>query len=148
MPSLATNRKAHFNYEILDRIEAGIELLGFEVKAAKKGQISLDGSYVIFRGGEAWLTGAAITPLQPKNVPEGYEERRLRKLLMTKSQIADLQKKAEENGLTIVPLAMYNKGVRVKLEVAIARGKKKFDKRETLKKREGDRDIQRALKGE
>ncbi len=148
MPSFVTNKKAHFNYEILERFEAGIELLGFEVKAIRAGRASLDGSHVTMRGGEAFLIGSGVTPLQPKNTPGDYDERRNRRLLLTKKEIRELGKTAEMKGLTIVPLSMYNKKRTIKVEIAVVRGKKKFDKRESIKKRDTDREVQRTLKGE
>ena len=140
------NRKAFFNYEILEKFEAGIELLGFEVKAVKNGQASLDGSYVAIRGGEAFLIGAQIAPYQPSNTPKEYEPARTRKLLLTKKEIAALLGFEQKKGLTIVPLSLYNKGGRGKVAVAVVRGKKKFDKRAVIKKRETDREIDRAMK--
>ncbi|MDD5050388.1 MAG: SsrA-binding protein SmpB [Candidatus Pacebacteria bacterium] len=148
MPTFVTNKKAHFNYEILERFEAGIELLGFEVKSIRAGRATLDGSHVTLRGGEAFLIGAGVTPLQPKNTPAEYEERRNRRLLLTKKEILELTKTAEQKGLTIVPLSMYNKRRTIKVEIAVVRGKKKFDKRESIKKRDTDREVQRTLKGE
>ena len=145
---LAENRKVHFNYEILERFEAGIELLGLEVSAIKKSQVSLEGSYVTIRGGEAYLIGSTITPLQPKNTPADYVLDRNRRLLLTKKEIALLAGAEVKNGLTIVPISMYNKGRHIKVEIAIVKGKKTFDKRETIKRRESDRDMQRTLKGE
>ena len=144
----AENRKAHFNYEILEKITAGIELLGFEVKAIKAGQMSLDGAYVVIRGNEAFLIGTSITPLQPKNIPASfnYDERRNRKLLLTKKEINYLSGKEKQNGLTIVALSVYNIGRKIKVELGLAKGKKKSDKRESIKKRESDREIDRTLK--
>ena len=147
MANLAQNKKAGFNYEILERYEAGIELLGYEVKAIRAGHASLDGSHVTVRGGEAYLIGSSITPLQPKNAPEGIDDRRNRRLLLNKSEITELAAKGEQKGLTIVPISMYNKKRTIKVEIAVVRGKKEFDKRETMKKRESDRDIFRDLKG-
>lgn len=146
--SLATNKKAYFNFEIQDKITAGIELLGFEVKAIKEGKASLDGSYITIRGGEAYLIGASITPLQPKNTPEDYDPRRNRKILLTKKEIKELGEVENKKGLTIVVLSIYNKGKKLKVELAVARGKKAKDKRESIKKRESDREIRRTLKGE
>jgi len=146
MASLAENKKAHFDYEILDRSEAGIELFGYEVKAVRAKHASLDGAHVTVRGGEAYLIGASITPLQPKNAPEGFDDRRNRKLLLKKSEIAELAAKGDQKGLTLVPISMYNKGRTIKVEIAVVRGKRQFDKRETMKKRESDRDIFRDLK--
>ena len=144
----AENRKAYFNYEILEKITAGIELLGFEVKAIKAGRMSLDGSYAVIRGNEAFLIGASITSLQPKNTPKDYDERRNRKLLLTKKEIKKLAESENQNGLTIVALSVYNVGYKLKLELGLAKGKKKSDKRESIKKRDSDREIQRTLKNE
>ncbi|MFA6227548.1 MAG: SsrA-binding protein SmpB [Candidatus Paceibacterota bacterium] len=144
----AENRKVYFNYEILERLTAGIELFGFEVKAIKAGQMTLDGAYVVVRGGEAFLIGAGITPLQPKNVKEDYDPRRNRKLLLTKKEIAELANTEQKKGLTIAPLSVYNMGKKLKIELGIARGKKTMDKRESIKKRETDREIRRTLKEE
>lgn len=149
MPAkFAENRKAYFNYEILEKITAGIELLGFEVKAIKAGQMSLDGSYAVIRGNEAFLIGASVTSLQPKNTPKDYDERRNRKLLLTKKEINYLAGKEKQNGLTIIALSVYNIGRKIKVELGLAKGKKKSDKRESIKKRESDREINRTLKNE
>ncbi len=148
MPTFAENRKAYFNYEILEKITAGIELLGFEVKAIRSGRITLDGSYVTIRGGEAFLIGAGVTSLQPKNTPKEYDERRNRKILLTKNEIKRLGEIENKNGLTILALSVYNSGHKLKVELGIARGKRKSDKRESIKKRESDREINRTLKGE
>ncbi len=144
--SLVENRKARFNYEILEKMEAGVELLGFEVKSVKQGQISLESSHVTIRGNEAFLIGATIPPYQEANTPKEYDPRRNRKLLLTKKELQKLEKLEATKGLTIIPISMYNKGRKIKIEVAVARGKKKFDKRDALKKRESDREIRRTLK--
>ncbi len=144
----AENKKAYFNYEIRQIFTAGIELLGFEVKAIKAGRMSLDGSYAVMRGNEAFLIGSAVTSLQPKNTPKDYDERRNRKLLLTKGEIEKLAKSENQNGLTIVALSVYNVGHKLKLELGLAKGKKKSDKRESIKKRESDREIRRTLKNE
>lgn len=141
-----TNKKARFDYEILETVVSGIELFGFEAKAVRAGSGSLVGSRVMPRGGEAYLVGATITPLQPLNVPKDYEPTRNRRLLLTKKEITKLVGVEKERGLTIVPISMYNKGRFIKLEIAVVRGKKEFDKRETTKKRETDREIRRTLK--
>ena len=140
------NKKAFFNYEITDKYTAGVELLGLEVKSVKNGHGSLEGAYVIIRGSEAFLVGATIPPYQPGNTPQDYDPLRVRRLLLTKKELRELEKKAAIGGLTVVPLGMYNKGRYVKVDIAIGRGKKKFDKRETIKKRDTDRDIRRTLK--
>lgn len=146
--SLIQNRKAYFNYEILEKLEAGIELLGFEVKSLKKGQGSLEGSHITVCGGEAFVVNMQIPPYQPANTPKDYDPSRNRRLLLTKKEIASLVKTESQKGLTIVPLSVYNKGRKLKIEVAVARGKKKYDKRETIKKRDTEREMRRSLKNE
>jgi len=145
MPTLIDYRKARFNYEILETFEAGIELSGFEVKSLKKGQGSLDGSHVVIRGGEAYAVNMLVPPYQEKNTPKGYEPRRNRRLLLKRKEIADLAAKEDGRGLTIVPISVYTKGPLVKVSVAVVRGKKQFDKRESIKRRETDREARRAM---
>ncbi len=144
--SLIENRKARFNYEVLEEFEAGIELLGFEVKSVRAGAGKLEGSHVIVRGGEAYVVGMSISPYQPANMPKEYEQTRTRKLLLTKKEIETLAGIEKQKGLTIVPLSMYSKSRKLKLKIAIVRGRKKYDKREVLKKRDTSREIQRTLK--
>ncbi len=148
MASYAENRKAYFNYEITEKLEAGIELLGFEVKAVRAGKMSINGSYVTLRGGEAFLIGSNISPLQPKNTPTSFDERRNRKLLLTKKEIARLAEIESKKGLTLPILSVYNSGRKIKASIGIARGKKSADKRESIKKRDTNREIRRTLKGE
>jgi SsrA-binding protein len=144
--ALVTNSKATFNYDILEKFEVGIELLGFEVKTIRSKHGKLEGSYVKFKGNEMYLSGADIPPYQAANTPENYDRVRNRKLLMSKSQIQKLKQRAESDRLTIIPLALYNKGKVLKAEIALARGKKKYDKRESIKRRETDIEIRRTLK--
>lgn len=146
MTVLIQNKKARFNYEIIESFEAGIELLGNEVKSVRKGQGNIDTAYIIVRGGEVFLMNCEISLYQPRNAPEAHELTRIRKLLLTKKEIQTLADIDGKKGLTIVPISLYNKGTKIKVQVAIARGKKKFDKRETIKKRETDREIRRTLK--
>ena len=146
MTTLGNNRKARFDYEILEKFTAGIELLGTEVKSVRAGQISLNGSYVGVKGAEVYLLNSNIPAFQPKNAPKDYDPLRARKLLLEKSEINELLKAESTKGLTIVPLSVYNKGRFIKLDLAIARGKKQFDKRETIKKRDVERDLNRTLK--
>ncbi|PIP55765.1 MAG: SsrA-binding protein [Candidatus Zambryskibacteria bacterium CG_4_9_14_3_um_filter_42_9] len=146
MTKYADNSKALFNYEILERFTAGIELIGTEVKSVRNSKISLRGSFVAIRGKEAYLLGADISAYQPKNAPKEYDPVRTRKLLLTQSELEALKVAEETKGLTIVPLSVYNKGRFLKIDIAIARGKKKFDKRQTIKKRDIERDIGRTLK--
>lgn len=140
------NKKATFNFEVLEKLEAGVKLFGFEVKSLRLGNASLDGSYVIIKGGEVFLKNAFIAPYQEKNTPESYDPRRLRKLLLRRSQISDLLEKKKGSSLTFIPLMWYNKKRNIKLEIAIARGKKKHNKRETIKRRDQERDVGRRFK--
>lgn len=147
MATVLKNKKATFNYEILETISAGIELHGFEVKALKNSRGgSLDGSYVIIRGGEAFLVGAHIPEYQTGNTPASYDTRRERKLLCTKKQLEELIHTRATKRLTVVPVSLYSKGRYIKVDIAIVRGKKKYDKRETIKKRDVQRDIDREIK--
>lgn len=148
MASLIGNKKAGFNYEFLEIIEAGIELLGHEVKSLRMGHGSLEGAHVIVRGGEAFIVGMTIPAYQPNNTPKEYDTERLRKLIINKEEIAKLAGFEAKKGLTIVPISVYNKGYKLKVSIAVARGKKQFDKRDIIKKRETDREIQRTLKNE
>jgi SsrA-binding protein len=140
MSSLIHNRKAGFNYEILEKFEAGLALTGKEVKSLRAGQGSLDAAYVSVRGGEAWILNMFIPPYQVLN-GQDQDPLRPRKLLLTKEEIVRLGDL--ERGLTIVPISVYNSKKKIKLQIASARGKKKFDKRETLKKRDTDRQLRR-----
>ena len=146
MANYAENRKARFDYEILDKYEAGIELLGSEVKSVRGGQMSLEGAFVIIRGGEAFLINSNIPPYQAKNTSADYEPLRNRKLLLTKKEIAELAETEKNKSLTIIPMSVYNKNRKIKVNVALVWGKKKFDKRESIKKRETEREVRRTLK--
>jgi SsrA-binding protein len=148
MSTYIQNRKAHFNFEILETLEAGLMLHGFEVKAIRAGKGKLEGSYVIIRGGEAFLVGASISAYQPANTPKKYDAERVRKLLFSKKELAHLEQQTENARLTAIPLKLYNVGRNIKLEVALARGKKKHDKRESIKARDSKRDIERTLKSQ
>src|SRR3989338_7416606 len=139
--ALIGNKKAYFNYEILETYPAGIELFGLEAKSLKGGHGSLEGAHVTVRGGEAYVVGMFIPPYQPANTPKDYDPYRNRKLLLTKKEIKELGIIEGKKGLTIVPLSVYNKGDKIKLDIVTAKGKRKFDKRETLKKRQSERDI-------
>ena len=146
--SYADNSRARFDYDILENLDAGIVLAGHEVKAIRTGKCSIKGSYVKILQNELWLVGATIAPYQPGNTPEGYDDQRSRKLLVKKSELKYLTGKSQERGLTLVPLKIYDAHGLIKLELGVARGKKKYDKRATIKKREGQRNIRRALRGE
>jgi SsrA-binding protein len=146
MANYAENRKARFDYEILEKYEAGIALLGTEVKSVRGGKMALEGAFVIVRGGEAYLINSNVPPYQAKNAPQDYDPLRNRKLLLTKKEIGELAGNEKNKSLTIVPLSVYNKNRKIKMEIAVVRGKKKYDKRETIKKRDTDRELRRTLK--
>ncbi|MBC7074332.1 SsrA-binding protein SmpB [Candidatus Parcubacteria bacterium] len=146
MKILAENKKAYFDYEILEKFEAGISLLGTEVKSLKFHGVNLRGSYVIIKGGEAFWVGVKIPPWQPKNVLPSYKDQRDRKLLLRKKELKYLIGKTKEKGLTLIPLRLYNKGRWIKLEFALAKKKKKFKKKEEIKQRAIEEEIQRTLK--
>ncbi len=145
MSNYVENRKARFDYEILEKYEAGIELLGSEVKSVRNGQMSLEGAFIVVRGGEIFLINANIPPYQPKNAPKNYDPLRNRRILLTREEIGELAKN-EKTNLTIVPMSVYNKGRKIKIDIALVKGKKKHDKRETIKKRETDRELRRDFK--
>jgi SsrA-binding protein len=146
--SLIEHKKARLNYEVLEEFEAGLELLGQEVKSLRQGQGKLEGAHVVVRGGEAYLVGAHIPAYQPKNAGEAYDPDRTRKLLLTKKELTALLGYEGQKGLTIVPLRVYNKGKVLKLLVGAARGRKAYDKRAVLKKRDTEREMRRTLKNE
>lgn len=144
MAELIKNQKAKFDFEVLETFEAGIELKGYEVKALKSKMGSFKGSRVMIRGGEAILIGMFIPPYQKGNVPKDYDEYRERKLLLNKKEILYLAQKSK--GLTIIPLRMYTKRGLIKVEIALAKTRRKPDKRRKIQEREKKRDIERALK--
>ncbi|HEY4478149.1 MAG TPA: SsrA-binding protein SmpB [Candidatus Paceibacterota bacterium] len=146
MATYAENKRARFDYEIQEEYECGIELLGTEVKAVRNGKVSLLGSFVIIRGGEAFLINANVQPYQEANAPKDYDPLRNRKLLLTKKEIRELADTEKNKSLTIVPISLYSKNRKIKMDIAVARGKKKFDKRETIKKRETDIELRRQYK--
>ena len=146
MPTLTKNPRAKFDYHILEKFEAGIILFGHEVKAVKTNRISLKGSYVTIKRGEAWLINTQISPYQPKNTPPEYDQTRSRKLLLNKKEISSLIGKTKQKGLTLMPLRVYTKQNRIKLEFGLAKGKRKIDKREKIKKREFNIKKERALR--
>ena len=146
MTVLIDNRKAHFNYEIVQAYEAGIELEGFEVKSIKSGRAILAGAFAIVRGGEVFLMNMQIPPYQVGNTPLDYDPTRTRRLLLSKKQIREIAPSDNMKGLTLVPLSLYSKGRLIKVELAVVKGKKNYDKRETIKKRETDREIDREYK--
>jgi SsrA-binding protein len=142
---IASNKKAYHDYFVLQKLEAGIELTGTEVKSLRDGKANLKDSYVIVKGDEAFLLGTHISPYSHGNL-QNHDPERTRKLLLHKREIEKLHVQLVEKGLTIVPLRLYFKGNRVKVEVAVVRGKKQYDKRETEKRREADREAAAAMK--
>lgn len=143
---LANNKKALLDYEILEKYEAGLVLAGQEVKSAKLGNISLKGSFVTFHGVIAMLTNAHISAYKPAGPLPNYDPEQSRRLLLKKKEMRYLRGKSEEKGLTIVPLRVYTKSHLVKVEIALARGRHKYDKREVLRKRDQERETRRTLK--
>lgn len=146
MGILAKNKKASFDYELEDRYEAGLVLTGQEVKSAKTGHISLSGSFVTRKGSELFLTNANIPFYKFAGEIKNYDPTRSRKLLLKKSEIKNLIGKTSVQGLTLVPLCVYTKKRLIKLEFAVGKGKKKFDKRDTLRKRDDKRKMERTIK--
>ena len=143
--TLVLNRQARFNYEILEKVEAGISLVGTEVKSIREGKANIKEAYADIRNGEAWLVGAHISQYSHGNITN-HEPLRERKLLLNAVEIDKLQGKVMEKGLTLVPLRLYLKGRLIKLELGVGRGKKLVDKREDIKKKDQEREIQRAMK--
>lgn len=144
--SIAENKKAHFNYLIEERFEAGIVLDGWEVKAIRAGQVQLTDGYVVIRDGELFLIGCRINPLRAASTHVRPEADRTKKLLMHKDEIRRLIGKVEQKGYTLVPLNLHYKGGRVKAEIALAKGKQLHDKRETEKKRDWEREKGRLMR--
>jgi len=147
MKVLLENRKALFDFDLIEKYQAGLVLLGFEVKSLRLGRGTLQGSYIIIRGEEAFWIGANIPPYQPNNTPKDYLPKHERKILITKKEIRYLLGKTKEKGLTLVPIKVYTNKDKIKLEFALVKSKKKYDKRQSIKERETDRTIDRALKG-
>lgn len=141
MEHIAENRRARFDYEVEETFEAGIELKGHEVKSAKSGRFQIAGARVLIRGGEAWLVNSHIPPYQANNTPDGYEEDRARRLLLTKDEIKRCTGALQEKGRLLIPLSVYLKRGFIKIELGLAHARKKSDKREVLKKRSHDREI-------
>lgn len=137
------NKKAFFDYEVLETFEAGITLFGFEVKSVRLGKADLTGSFVRIIGNEAFLVNGKIFPYQQTR--EGYDERRTRKLLLHKKQIISLKSRVEGANLTLIPIALYLKHGFIKLEVGLGKGKKQYEKKEAIKKKDLQRDLEREL---
>lgn len=142
---IATNRKARYQYHFHDTYEAGLVLMGSEIKSIRAGRVSLQEGFVLFDGGEAWLVNVHIAQYDPAS-QQNHEPRRRRKLLLHRREIDRLQSRAQEKGYTVVPTRLYLKDGRAKVEIALARGKKQYDKRQTIAKRDSQRQMERAIK--
>lgn len=143
---VAVNRRAFHDYDILERVEAGLALTGSEIKSVRQGKVSLQEAYARPERGEIWLVGAHIAEYGPASYL-GHEPRRPRRLLLHRSEVRELERQVEQRGLTLVPLRLYlNKRGLAKLELAVARGRRQYDKRQALAKREAERDMERALR--
>jgi SsrA-binding protein len=151
---LIEHKKARLDYDILKEFEAGIELLGLEVKSLRSKHGKLEGAHIVVRPSghkgslEAHLVGMQIPPYQQSNTPESFEPERTRRLLLTKKELREIADFEGQKGLTIIPLAVYSKAGKLKLKLAAARGRKKYDKRAVLKERDTKREIQRTLKNQ
>lgn len=139
------NKKGYYDYNILEKFEAGIVLFGQEVKSIKTGHINLAGSFVALRQHEPFLVGVKVPPYQPNNVGADYNENRERKLLLNKKEIDYLVGKSAQKGFSLIPLKIYDKRGKIKLEIGLAKGKKKYDKKEKIKKRDVEREMAREL---
>lgn len=148
MKVYSENKKGTFDYEVLERFEAGLVLFGQEVKSIRTGHINLSGAYVSISTGEPFLVGVKIPPYQPNNAGSGYNEERPKKLLLSKKEIDYLAGRSKEKGFSLIPLKVYDKSGRIKLEFGLAKGKKKYNKKEKIKKRDIERETNRELSRE
>jgi len=144
---LAFNKRAVFDYTLLEKIEAGLQLLGTEVKSIRAGHMSLRGAFVTIHNDEAFLTNSTVPPWQVKNAPGDYDPMRTRKLLIKKSELKKLIGAKQAQGLTIIPIRVYTNHGKIKLEIALARGKKQFQKKEQKREQDIERDVARFLRG-
>jgi len=142
---IATNRKARHEYQFHDSYEAGLVLKGSEIKSIRAGRVNLQQGFVVFENGEAWLVDVHIAPYDPAS-REGHEPRRRRKLLLHRREIDRLQGQTQQKGYTVIPTKLYLKDGRAKIEIALARGKKMYDKRQTIAERDSKRQVERAIK--
>ena len=145
MKIYSENKKASYDYAILEKFEAGLVLFGQEVKSIRTGHINLSGCYVTLNKGDPCLTGVKIPPYQPNNAGSDYNEERQKKLLLSKKEIDYLIGKTKQKGFSLIPLKIYDNNGRIKLEFGLAKGKKKYDKKEKIKKRDVDREVNREL---
>ncbi|MDD5099277.1 MAG: SsrA-binding protein SmpB [Candidatus Colwellbacteria bacterium] len=145
MPVFATNRKARFDYDIKDTLEAGVALLGSEAKSIREGKVRLTGSYAVLKNGEIWLYNMEISPYQPGNTPDDLDPARNRRLLLNKKEIVILAK-AIDDRMSLIPLSLYSKGKTIKVELGIGRARRQFDKRESIKKKDIGREVGKRIK--
>ena len=145
MKIYSENKKALFDYEVLEKFEAGLVLFGQEVKSIKTGHINLSGAYVSVNTGEPFLLGVKVPAYQPNNAGSGYNEDRQKKLLLNKKEIDYLIGKTKTKGFGLIPLKIYDNNGRIKLEFGLAKGKKKYNKKEKIKKRDVEREVNREL---
>ncbi|KKQ23375.1 MAG: SsrA-binding protein [Candidatus Staskawiczbacteria bacterium RIFCSPLOWO2_12_FULL_37_15] len=145
MKIYSENKKAGFDYEVLEKFQAGIVLFGQEVKSIKTGHINLSGSYVTLNSGEPFLVGVKVPPYQPNNAGADYGDERAKKLLLNKKEINYLIGKTKTKGFSLIPLKIYENNGRIKIEFGLAKGKRKYDKKEKIKKRDIEREINREL---
>jgi SsrA-binding protein len=143
--ALATNRKARHDYEILETLECGIALVGSEVKSLREGRVQLRDAYARVQDGEMWLHGANIAPYSFASGRDGHDPERVRKLLLHRGEITELGARVAQERLTLVPLAVYFKDNRIKVELALARGRKHYDKRQALAERDAGREVAKAM---
>ncbi|MFH0890506.1 MAG: SsrA-binding protein SmpB [Candidatus Liptonbacteria bacterium] len=142
--NIAENRRARFDYEIFDVYEAGLELSGMEAKSARLGQMNLAGSHALVKNGECWLLNSQIIPFQPKNASDDYDPTRFRRLLLHRAEISILANRLQQKGWSLIPLRAYLKKNLVKVELGLGRSKKTHDKRESIKKKDIDREVRRT----
>jgi len=148
MKIYSENKKANFNYTILEKFEAGLVLFGQEVKSIKTGHINLAGTYVTINQEEPYLIGVKVPPYQPNNAGADYDQERQRKLLLTKKEINYLIGKSSQKGFSLIPLKIFENNGRIKLEFGLAKGAKKYDKKEKIKNKDLDREVNRELSGQ
>lgn len=146
MAALAVNKRARFDYDLLETLEGGLVLTGPEVKSIKGGRLQLKGAFLHVTGGELWLKNAHVAKYRPAGEQPDYDPARPRKVLIHKKELKRLMGKVQSSGLTLVPISVYTRGDLLKLEFALARGKKQFEKRDAIKKRDVDRQIRQHLK--
>ena len=143
--SIVNNRKAYFEYHVLEEFEAGIVLLGSEVKSIRMGNVTLADSFIYLKSGEVWIKNFKVARYKQTHISEKHEENREKKLLLTKNQIIKISKMMEDKGTTCVPLSVFSKNNKLKVKIGVVKGKKLYDKRQSIKERDVKREMQRGL---